>query len=178
MRSGKRHRPALSFSLLLYRRSERFLAHDAFALSHIDELVGLNVFQCVHHSTRPTNFENVDFGSVSDAEMDPQVILREVSAAAADFIDLLVRLGLTRHLNDAAHPCSDSAAVGFDTYRADLNPVILQLRVTTEQLRKLVDAVHHDINVAVVVEIPESGAARGRGLGDARPDVKRNVFEL
>src|SRR5262249_30878447 len=41
--------------------------------------------QAIHHSAGPVNF-NFRLGSCSQAEMDPQVALRAVAAAAADFI--------------------------------------------------------------------------------------------
>jgi len=62
---------------------------DAFALFDEDHLVRLDIFQC---STRPLGqriFEELDaFLLLPMPKMDAEIVLREIAAAAADFVDL------------------------------------------------------------------------------------------
>jgi hypothetical protein len=58
----------------------------------------------------PANFELVDFGGFAEAEMEAEIVLREVAAAAAHFADLADAAGVQR---DA------SANRGAIAFRAD-----------------------------------------------------------
>src|SRR5438552_4127718 len=72
---------------------------------------------------------------------------------------------------------SDAAAVGLSSDELYLDPIIFCARIAAQQLREVVDCVHHNVDVAVVIEVPKSTPARGRGCGDARTSLQRNVLE-
>lgn len=67
----------------------------------------------------PADFEEGDFVGLAQAEVDAQIVLGEVAAATADFVDLLVRLGFVGRVGDAAESGAYSAAVRFGADGAD-----------------------------------------------------------
>ena len=63
---------------------------------------------------------------------------------------------------------ADTAAIRLRSDGANLDPVVIELRVAAQKLRIIVDGVDHDVDVAVVVEIAESRATRA-GSGSEMP---------
>src|SRR6266478_4078742 len=68
-------------------RVELHGADDAFALFDEDHLIRLDIFQCFDEAAGPADFEELDAFCFADAEMDAEIVLREIAAAAADFVD-------------------------------------------------------------------------------------------
>src|SRR5215472_13466248 len=97
--------------------------NDAFSFVHDNQLVGLDVLELVHLAAGPANFEHIHFFGFADSEVHAQVVLRNVAAAAAHFIDLLMWLGLVRRMRDAAQSRADATAVGFGADGAHLEPI-------------------------------------------------------
>src|SRR5580704_14113672 len=110
---------------------KRLRLHDAFALFYNDQLIGFDVLERVHLSARPANLDHFGLAGFSQAEVNPQIVLRDVAAAAAHFVDLLVRLGFVWGMADAHQPCSDAAAVRLGADALYLDPVVVELRVAT-----------------------------------------------
>src|ERR1035441_1636155 len=81
---------------------------DAFADFH--DAICRDVFDTLHQSARPVNLE-IGLGGLTKAKMKPEVALRNVSAAAADFLRLLV----ATDAND--HARSDRVSVGFRSFQ-------------------------------------------------------------
>ena len=127
-------------------------------------LVHLDIFQRIDLAAGPANLKRVDFLGLSQAKVDSQIVLREVSAAAADFVDLLMRLRFSGRVRHAHQARADSAAIRFRSNGANLDPVVVELRIATEQLRIVVDRIDHDIDVSVIIEIAKGRAARGARL--------------
>src|SRR5690349_14299139 len=88
-----------------------------------------------------------------------------------------MRLFLTGNFCDAGDAGADAAAVGFRADRADFDPIVFVRGVATDELRRSVDAIDDEVEVAVVVEVAEGAAARRRWDGDAGAGVERNVFK-
>src|SRR5579885_2209138 len=95
-------------------RSSRFLAtrcmlrlfrglaaNQPLAFLNEDDLVRGDVLQGIHDSAGPLDFEQVHFAGLAEAEVHAQVILGEITASAANFVDLLVRFGLAGRLSYA-----------------------------------------------------------------------------
>src|SRR5260370_34368670 len=72
--------------------------HDTFAFFDVNELIGLHVLQRVYLPARPANLQHLNLLRFPQAEMNAQIVLRDVAAAAADFVDLLVRLWCIRRV--------------------------------------------------------------------------------
>jgi len=49
--------------------------HNSFAFLHEDQLIGLDVFQSVHLTAGPADFQQIHFFRFSDSEVNPQVVL-------------------------------------------------------------------------------------------------------
>ena len=73
---------------LFARSRELHGAIDSLPFFHVNQLIRFDVFQRVDLAAGPPNFEQIDFRCFADSKVDPKIILRKVTAAAADFVDL------------------------------------------------------------------------------------------
>src|SRR5438128_2542082 len=94
--------------------------------------------------------------------MHTQVVLRNIASAASHLVHLLVfafRL--------AINSCANPRTVRLRSDCLHLDPVILESAVAAKQLWYVVDTVHHDVQVAVIIKITNGAAASGNGLQDS-----------
>src|SRR5262245_43112918 len=103
-------------------------------------------------------------GRLAESEMRSQIALREVAAAAPDFVHLAAPFSCR-----AVNPRSDTRAIRLHPNGLHLEPVILRGLVAAQELRNIINAVHEHINVAVVVEIAEGATAPGDLFQNAGP---------
>ena len=96
----------ISFRTIEFRRAD-----DTLALSDDNHFVRLDVLKGIDRAAGPANFEQVDFFCFPQAEVHAQIVLRDVAAAAADFVNLLVWFGFTRRIRDATQSRADAAAI-------------------------------------------------------------------
>ena len=103
--------------------------------------------------------------------MHPQIVLREIAAAAAHLVNLRVRLlpPSTRVTQRSRAPIP---------LRFDLVPMVrtfsqlfFSFRIAAQQLWKIVDGIHHYVEVAVVIKIAKRAPARSHRNGNPRPGV-------
>src|SRR6266436_8054919 len=71
-----------------FGRVELHGTDDALAFFDEDHLVGLDVAEGLDEAAGPADFQEFDVLGFADAEMDAQIILRKVAAAAAHFVYL------------------------------------------------------------------------------------------
>src|SRR4030081_2304871 len=76
-------------------------AGNAFTFLDEDQLIRFYVFDGVDLATRPADFQYLNLFSLANAEVYSQIVLRDVTAAASNFIDLLVRLRFSRRVSHA-----------------------------------------------------------------------------
>src|SRR5262245_19309403 len=88
------------------------------ALFKSDYLVGFQIFEDFFSSPGPEDFNAFDSCGVPDPEMQAQVVLGDVTVAAACFIHLLQPVG---NYGDAG---ADSASIRFFPYELDQNPIL------------------------------------------------------
>src|SRR5579863_10189098 len=150
----------------LFRERKGFGSGDSLAFGNVIKTIGTEILERVDLAAGPADFEQFDFCGRAKSEVHAQIVLRKIAAAAADFVDLLMGFGFAGNLSDATDAGSDAAAVGLGANGSNLDPIIFQRRVTAKKLGKIVDAIDHDVDVAVVVEIAEGSAARRRRSGD------------
>src|SRR5580698_7729145 len=110
--------------------------------------------------------------------MHAQIVLREIASSAAQLIGLDecfsgVCHGGSRHQNAAADP----RTIRLHTDQLDLDPVPVERGIAPQQLRDRVDAVHYDVDIAVVVVVAERTAASRRVLQDAWPTVLCDILK-
>ena len=110
--------------------------------------------------------------------MNPQIVLRDVAAAAADFVDLAMGLGFAGDAGYASDARADAAAVGLGADGPHFNPVVGEFGVATKKLREVVYRVDDNVDVAVVVEVAEGAAAACGRIGDSRTNLERNIREV
>src|SRR4051812_14191731 len=115
----------------------------------------------------------VRFARWSKPEMEPQVALRDVAPAAANFIHLPVAaVGCTKY------PGTDARPIALDTDCLDLDPMILKGAVATKELRIIIDAIHNHVQIAVVVEVADGASASWNQFLNAGPGIKRYIHKL
>src|SRR5713226_7998399 len=74
--------------LLFRSRSNPLSGHDPTSFQHGIKLVRSNVLQFFRRSRRPVNLHAIDFLRRTQAKMHPQIILREITSAAVNFVGL------------------------------------------------------------------------------------------
>src|SRR5439155_1759819 len=152
-------------------------ADDAFAFLDEDDLVGLDVFEGFDEAAGPADFEELDVFRFADAKVHAQIVLRKIAAAATHFVDLRMQALLARKMRDTFDARADAAAIGFRADGFDFDPVVGGAGIATQQLRKIVDGVDDDVEVAVIVEVAEGASARGDRRGNSGASVIGNIFE-
>ena len=103
---------------------ELHCAQDAFALFHHDHLVRLDVLQGLHEAAGPAYLQQLHLLRFPDSEVDAEIVLREVAAAAAHFIDLRVKVFLARQMRDALDSRADAGAIRFCADGFDFDPIV------------------------------------------------------
>src|SRR5262245_56050360 len=103
--------------------------------------------------------------------MKPQIILREIAASAADFVNLPVISG------DYCNAGSDTVAVGLVAYGFDKNPVFLVAHVL-EQAGSVIHIVDYDFEAAVVVQISQGRSPRAAAIENRRSRLRRDIQEF
>src|SRR5215472_13989578 len=96
--------------------------------------------QFVHLPAGPVDLD-ISLLPFGQAEVDTQVVLRDVAAATANFIQLLALAGY------AVHARADGRAVGFGADAFDLDPIVPGSAIAAQQLRHVIDAVDRHIEV-------------------------------
>src|SRR6266487_1173908 len=107
-----------------FGRIELHGADDAFAFFDEDHLVGLDVAEGLDEAAGPADFQELDVLGFADAEMDAQIILVKIAAAAAHFVNLRVQAFFAREMRDAFYARADAAAVRFCADGFDLDPIV------------------------------------------------------
>src|SRR5262249_33965957 len=105
----------------------------------------------------PANFDTLDRPRLTEPEVHTQIVLRVVAAAAAHLLPLHT---LARHQANAR---ADGVTVRTGSDQLQRNPVSLSRSIESKQVRKIVDVVDDDVEVAVVVEVGECRAASRLG---------------
>src|SRR6266478_611857 len=105
-------------------RLELHGADDAFSFFDENHLVRLDVLQGFHQAAGPANLEHVNLVRFADAEVDAQIVLRKIAAAAAHFVNLRMRIFFAGQMRDAFDARTDAAAIGFCSDGFDLDPIV------------------------------------------------------
>jgi len=83
-----------------------------------------------------------------------------------------MRLAFSRHIGDACQTRTYAAAIRLCADGLDLDPIITRGRITAQELRGTIHRVHHNVNIAIVVEVSNGAAAGRTGSGDSRPGLQ------
>ena len=91
-------------------REKRSCVADAGTLHDCVDRIARNIYKRLDLAAGPANFYRVDFCGFAQAEMEAEVVLGEIAAAAADFCDLADAGGMDGHAGangGAIAPCAD-----------------------------------------------------------------------
>src|SRR6266446_6757280 len=118
-------------------------------------------FQSSFHlplAARPIDIDPLNAGRAPQSEMQPEIALRQVAAAAPHFIHLGAAAGRE------AHARSNGAPVGPDSFKFEKDPVPRGLMRRLQQRWRLILIVDQHLNGSVVIVVSKSCAARGMAL--------------
>src|SRR5438309_1314801 len=101
----------------------------------------------------------------------------KMAAATRTFVVLGMQTLLAGRMRATLVARADAAAIGFRADGFDFDPVVGGAGIATKQLRKIVDGVDDDVEVAVIVEVAEGASARGDRRGNSVASVIGNIFE-
>src|SRR5205085_10248460 len=96
-------------------------------------------------AARPVTFHALGDSGRAEPEMQPQIILRDVTGATLRFVNLR---SPARH---DTHAGADSAAVRNSSDALDLDPVIRAFQIIPQQARQVVDVVNHYVDITVII---------------------------
>ena len=85
--------------------------HNAYAFTDFYDAVAGDVFEALHKAARPANLDGIGLGGFAQPKVQPEVTLRDVSAAAAN----LLRLLMIAHADGDSG--ADRVAVGLRTFQ-------------------------------------------------------------
>src|SRR5262249_7628065 len=115
---------------------------------------------------------NVRLRRLPNSEMDAKIVLRDVAAAAADFVHLPVTG------RRAINPRPDTRTIRFHPDGLHLHPVRLHRLMAAKKLWHIVDAVDEHIDIAIIIEVSERAAAARDFFQDPRSAFHGNVREF
>ena len=159
------------------RGNERAYSFDAFVPSPFPStsVTILRMRHILPHfcaAVRPAHLDPLDACRSAEAGVDAQVVLRVVAAAATH---LAHERGAA---SDDADARADGAAIGLSCRPArapSTTPPVGE--VEPVQVRRVVHVVHHDVDVAVVVEVAERGASARARRRHRRAQTLGHVLE-
>ena len=114
---------------------------------------------------------SIELGHRSPPKPDDQPLVagREIADRSVDG-EVLSHAGRRHHL----HAASDAVAIRFRADGANADPVVAVAAVVAQHVRLLADVADDDVDVAIVIEIAERGAAAGPVLSETpRPASTR-----
>src|SRR5262249_31178663 len=142
----------------------------AFAFNRFDDLIRRRG-ETIDDAAGPMDF-NVRLRRRSNSEMNAQIVLGDVAAAAAYFVHLPVT-GCR-----AINPRADTRTIRLHADGLHLDPVRLHRLVASQKLWRVVDTVDEHIDIAIVIEVSERAAAARDLLQDPRSALHGNVCEF
>ena len=133
---------------------ELLLMNDPGPLANDHELVGRNIWNGLGAAVCPANAE-VGYGFISQPEMQALVVHR-VETGLSAYLPRLYPVAVP-----CGHSCSDRAAIAAHSNQQDFQPVVLPRKIISQQGRRLVHVPNENVDVAIIVEVPESAPTAG-----------------
>ena len=94
----------------------------------------------------PADLQRFDLGGAANAEVQAEIALRNVAAAAADFPDLMMAV------DAQGYASADGVAIGLCADELDGDPVSLG-RIVFQEAGSVVTIVHKELDASVVAKI-------------------------
>src|ERR1700733_9653612 len=125
----------------------------------------------LNQPARPGDVDAIDLRISSQAEVQPQVVLRKIAAASANFIELNEFSGV----NGEAR--ANGGAVTLRTQQLEFNPVVSVGQMVAQQSRRFADIQNQDIDCTIIPNIAKRNAATGSQGQIREPGSGGSVFE-
>src|SRR5215469_4294786 len=126
------------------RRANTRGGNDAGTLQDGIEPVGGQISKGIGFAGWPEDFYPVDLGGRIESEVQTQVVLREVTAAAMNLI------GLSHAAGSHFDACADGQAVALRTRQLETDPMPAGNAVISQNHGSAVDVAHDDVHVAII----------------------------
>src|SRR5207245_11537427 len=131
--------------------------HQALAVLNGEEVVSWYVLDGFHLAGGPVDLDQVDACPSRQAEVQAQITRGEIAAAAPNLVPLNQIAG--HHL----HACPQRIGIFPHANHLDCDPVVVVAAVVAQDGGLAVEIIDDDVDVAVVEEIAEGGAAADAG---------------
>src|SRR5208282_2792849 len=104
-------------------------------------------------TTWPFDFHLVHSGFAAEAEMQAGIVLREVTASGANFVEL-------HQLSCSyCHPCADGHFIALCANQFEQHAMIFVSSLIQKQRGRFAGIHDHDVDVSIVVEVAERGSS-------------------
>src|SRR5579863_9347103 len=133
--------------------------HNSFSFLYRVEPVGGKVVYDFSFAGGPKDFYAIKVVVRSQAEVDAQVVLRQIAAPAADLIDLNQVSG------EGLEAGIQRQTIAFGSRQFKFDPVVMVAALVAKDERLAINIFNDDVDAAVVEQIAEGRAAAD--LGDA-----------
>src|SRR6185437_4932465 len=126
------------------RRGRWMRRYNALALLHHVKAIHRQVREDFFRSGGPSHLYLICAWMRSQTEMQPQIILRQVAAAAAHFVclDQVAR----RHLDASV----ESQKIPFCPMEFETDPVVLGIRIRTQNHRAALEVLDNDLQMSII----------------------------
>ncbi len=150
----------------------RRLRESGLGLGDGQDPVGLHVAQALDDPAGPADLDGADLPLGPQAEVDASVAGGEIAGGGADG-------GLADRPRGGDHPDvrADAVAVAAPADQPELDPVAAVAALVQEDPGPVVERAHHDVHVAVVVEVPGGQPAGHPGGLEDLARLRRDVPE-
>lgn len=122
-------------------------------------------------SRGPEDLDPFDLFRFAQAEVKPEVVLRQIASSAADFLDL------SAFLRGQANAGADGASIGKDPFQVQDDPVVPGLGSLPEQAGRLILIIDEHLRAPVVVDVSKSGSPGHAALPEPRTRFFGDVSE-
>src|SRR5438034_11015648 len=130
---------------------EIFLVDYTLALFNRQDPVGVNVGNLVYHAARPVNFYDIYRRPFLKSEMQSEIVLRKITVAAMNFVNLLQ---ITGHDRDAR---SDAVPITLYTNQLDQYGIVCVAAFVSQQLRSAIQIVNDHVDITIIIDVAKSG---------------------
>src|ERR1700744_2386856 len=163
----------LSFALenLMLCRADLFRSNDSGSFEDGVKVIGSYVGELFDRARRPSDFDGVDASRLCQPEMQTQIVLGEIAAAAANLIGL-------RHASSGesdARPEPQPIALCPGQFEAD--PMCAQDAVVVKNHRRAIDVRDDEVDVAIVIQIGNGETTADTRVFDRGPGLLGRLSE-
>src|SRR5256885_9468291 len=131
------------------------MLNQSLALFNAKDFIRGDIVNFIYNPAGPVNLDQIYLRSLLKSEMHSQIALRKITAAAVQVASLGEIAG-----NDFDSR-ANAVAIAFHSHCLDQNGIAGVAAVVSQQLRRAIKIIDHDVDVTVVIDVTKGGAATG-----------------